>query len=79
MDRESKIYGPTKTNQLPPLPSATFRRLNQGGEVSPVCKKIGILFNIGKGVGQNVLLTWGGGVSRGEGEVGSFLSLGVLS
>ena len=33
----------------------------EGGGVSPVCKKLGILFNIEKGVGQNVLLTRGGG------------------
>ena len=52
---------PLKTNQLPPPPQPLFVALTRGGVVSPVFQKIGILFNIEKGVGPNVLLTRGGG------------------
>ena len=57
-------YTLTVKNELTsPPPSAIFVTLIRGGEVSPVCKKIGILFKIEKGVGQNVVLTRGGEVS----------------
>ena len=57
---------PIKTNQLPP-PQQCFVALIGGGGVSPICKKLGILFGIKKVVGRNVLLT--------RGWVGSFLSV----
>ena len=52
-------YRQKRTN-FPP-PQTLFAALTRGGEVSPVFQKSGILFNIEKGVGQNLLLTRGGG------------------
>ena len=61
-----------KPTTLPPPPQPLFLgQTRGGGEVLQFFKKIEIIFYIEKVVGPNVLLTRGGGVSRGGG-LGSF-------
>ena len=56
-----------KNEPTSPHPQQFFVALIRGeGEVSPVCKKNGIIFNIEKCVGQNVLLTGRGEVAGGK-------------